>query len=340
LLEISKIHKTDIYHHIYKLIIELKATQVKVRSGLESKIEKIRERIEQKKLPKKYTYRWQRMCAKLTSLDIEELRELAQIEGIPYYNMKSKRELCQDFSEKLEEIIRQQRRQKIRYIKEDPEDPNNIHNNLTNEEKQHKQRYPELYSKKCYNDESVLSSDDVSDIKNEFLFTYEHNGKIWCEDIRALYKYVIENKQRKHPYDRTPLSDKLVNLIKDTYKKLQKTMITLEDSEEVPQLSKSSILTSKATSFVSFLYHPNPVSLFLESKSIIFNEFLMYLEEEDIVSQREISNILNLKDLLDKKIALVDLLTLKIKNDTNIIDGVSSMAVNITNVYNSVFSKD
>jgi hypothetical protein len=66
----------------------------------------------------------------------------------------------------------------------------------------------------------------------------------------------------------------------------------------------------------------------------------MYLEEEDIVSQREISNILNLKDLLDKKIALVDLLTLKIKNDTNIIDGVSSMAVNITNVYNSVFSKD
>jgi hypothetical protein len=66
----------------------------------------------------------------------------------------------------------------------------------------------------------------------------------------------------------------------------------------------------------------------------------MYLEDEDILSQREISNILNLKDLLDKKIVLVDLLTLKITNDTDIIDGVSSMAVNITNVYNSVFSRD
>ncbi len=340
LLEISKIHKTNVYHHIYKLIIKLKATQVKVRSGLESKIEKIKERIEQKKLPKKYTYHWQRMCAKLTSLDIEELRELAEIEGIPYYNMKSKRELCQDFSEKLEKMIVQQRRQKIRYTKEDPNDPNNIHNNLTNEEKQHIQRYPELYSKKCHNDDSVLSSDNVSDIKQEFLFTYEHNGKIWCDDIRALYEYVIERGVEQHPFDRTPLSENLIDLIRNTYEKLEKTMITLEDSEEVPQLSKSSILTSKATSLISLLYHPNPVSLFLESSSTNFNEFLMYLEDEDILSQREISNILNIKDLVDKKIALVDLLTLKIKNDRNLIDGISSMAVNITNVYNSVFSRD
>lgn len=340
LLEISKIHKTNVYHHIYKLIIELKVTQVKVLSGLESKIKKIKERIEQKKLPKKYTYHWQRMCAKLTSLDIEELREIAEIEGIPYYNMKSKRELCQDFSEKLEKMIVQQRRQKIRYTKEDSNDPNNIHNNLTNEEKQHIQRYPELYSKKCHNDDSVLSSDNVSDIKQEFLFTYEHNGKIWCDDIRALYKYVIEQGVEQHPFDRTPLSEKLIDLIRNTYEKLEKTMVTLEDSEEVPQLSKSSILTSKTTSLISLLYHPNPVSLFLESSSRIFNEFLMYLEDEDILSQREISNILNLKDLLDKKIVLVDLLTLKITNDTDIIDGVSSMAVNITNVYNSVFSRD
>lgn len=340
LLELAKISKTNVYHHIYKLIIDLKSIQIKVRSSLKSKIEKIKQRVEEKKLPKKYTYHWQRMCAKLTSLDIEELRELAEIEGIPYYNMKSKRELCQEFSEKLDEMIVQQRRMKIRYTKEDPNDPNNIHNNLTNEEKQHIQRYPELYSKKCHNDDSVLSSDNVSDIKQEFLFTYEHNGKIWCDDIRALYEYVVERGVEQHPFDRTPLSEKLIDLIRNTYEKLEKTMITLEDSEEVPQLSKSSILTSKATSLISLLYHPNSVSLFLESSSRNFNEFLMYLEDEDILSQREISNILNIKDLVDKKIALVDLLTLKIKNDRNLIDGISSMGVNITNVYNSVFSRN
>jgi hypothetical protein len=114
-------------------------------------------------------------------------------------------------------------------------------------------------------------------------------------------------------------------------------MISVEDQEQEQPMSKSSQLSAKATTFVNLLIHPNDINYFKESDEAIFNEFLMYLEDENIVSEREVSQIFSFDDLIDKKIALVDLLTLKIRNDPYVVDGISSMSSNITDVYNSVF---
>lgn len=217
---------------IYDLITLLKIEREKRKIIIQERLEKIKKYVERRHLPEKYKYKWQRMCAKLTTFDIEELRELAAIEGIKNFNMKSKRELCKELYEILDEIVEKQRQNKIRFTKEDPNDRKNIHNNLTEKERLDKIEHPELYKDKCHNDESVFTLDSISNVEPEFLFTYEHNNKLWCEDIRYLYRHVITEGKHTHPFDRTKLSNKIVRNIKNVYEHLQKTMTTLEDVED------------------------------------------------------------------------------------------------------------
>jgi len=220
---------------IYDLITLLKIEREKRKVIIQARLEKIKKYVKKRDLPEKYKYKWQRMCAKLTTFDIEELRELAAIEGVKNFNMKSKRELCKELYEILDEIVERQRLNKIRFTKEDLNDRKNIHNNLTEKERADKTKNPELYQDKCHNDESVFTLDSISNIKPEFLFTYEHNNKLWCEDIRYLYRHVITEGKNTHPFDRTKLSNKIVKNIKDTYEHLRETMTTLEDEEDEEQ---------------------------------------------------------------------------------------------------------
>jgi hypothetical protein len=116
-------------------------------------------------------------------------------------------------------------------------------------------------------------------------------------------------------------------------------MTTLKDqnSKNVP-ISKSSILTAKATTFVSLLIHPNPIDNFLKANLNKLNLFIIQLQQRDIISFRELQRISGkTMTLIEKKIALVDLLTLKINNDPFVVDGISSMSSNITDIYNQIF---
>jgi hypothetical protein len=334
---------------LYNFIAELLKQQVIVKQSLEKKIINIRTNIENTK-GIKTKYKWQKMCQKLTKWDIEQLRELAAIENIDNYTMKSKRELCKEFEEILQKKLAEQRRNRIRYIPEiePPKDTKDkqlneiferhIQNNLTPNEKKHKQRYPEQYSQKCQNNDSILG-DDLTDIKPEFFFTYKHNNKIFCDDIRTLYDQVIKRKDIKNPYDRTPLSPEVIKSIENTYKKLNDTMVSLKDDQvDDERIPLESILTSKTTDLLGLLFHHAPMENFLQSDKDIFREFVMHLEDEHILSNREAEYILGLPNLQAQKIGLVDLLTIKIRNDPNVVDGFSSMASNITDVYNSIFT--
>lgn len=340
---------------LYNFIARLMIARSKVQRSLQKKIKKIKNKID--KTRSQYKYKWQIICSSLKTWDIEQLRELAVIENIDNYTMKSKRELCKEFQEILQKKLDEQRRNRIRYIPEPepPKDPNDkqlnelfkrhIQNNLTDSEKKHKQRYPQQYSKKCQNSDSIFG-DDVNDIKPEFFFTYEHNNKIFCEDIRVLYDQIILSEKKGeedtlNPYDRTPLSQELVQSIKKAYNKLNDTMISLEDEEEQQEkLSLHDILTSKTADLSGLFFHHAPIENFINSDTSIFREFLMYLEDDNIISEREVEHILKIQDLQSQKIAAVDLLTIKIRNDPYIVDGISSMASNITDIYNSVFTDE
>jgi hypothetical protein len=334
-----------LYYFISKLMIQ----QAIVQKSLEKKILNIKKRVENKN-DGSTKYKWQKMCAKLQKWDIEQLRELAVIENIDNYQMKSKRELCKEFEEILQRKINDQRRQMIRYIPE-PEKPENpkdkqlnevfkrhIQNNLTDSEKKHKQRYSEQYSQKCQNNDS-LSGDDLTDIKPEFFFAYKHNDKIFCDDIRVLFEQIVKRGQEKSPYDRTPLSKELIQNIKKTYEKLNDTMLSLEDEQVEERIPVQSILTSKTTDLLGLLFHHAPIEKFLNSDDPIFKRFVMKLKDAEVISNREEGYVSSLGDLQSRKIALVDLLTMKIRNDVNVFDGISSMASNITDVYNGVFAQ-
>lgn len=337
------------YHFgLYNFIAALLIQRGIVQKSLQQKIINIRTRIE-KKQSTEFKYKWQQMCAKLTKWDIEQLRELAVIENIPNYQIKSKRELCKEFEEILQRKIDDHRRQMIRYIP-DPEKPSDakdtqlnelferhIQNNLTPNEQRHKQRYPQQYSQKCQNNDSLLG-DSLTDIKPEFFFTYKHNNKIFCDDIRILYDQVIKRQEINNPYDRTPLSQEVIRSIEKTYNKLKDTMLSLKDEENEQPVPLQSILTSKTTDLLALFFHHAPMENFIYSDEIAFTDFVMYLKIDSILSEREAQYIMDLPDLQSQKIGLVDLLTMKIRNDENVIDGFSSMASSITDIYNNVFT--
>jgi hypothetical protein len=341
--EINKTRNTGI---LYDFIAKILLNQAVIKKTLEQKIQNIKTRVLNK--DGKYKYKWQAMCAKLSDWGIEQLRELAAIENISNYSMKSKRELCKEFVEILERTLANQRRNQIRYIPEpeQPQDANDtelanlfnrhIQNNLTPAEQRHKERYPEQYSEKCENRDSLLG-DDLTDIKPEFFFTYRHNNKIFCDDIRSLYQYIIGGKKHS-PYDRTPFSDKLIKTIKQTYNKLEKTLVSMKDIETI--VPTESILTSKASDLSGLLFHHAPIENFLNANDYILREFIMYLEEEGVITGEEVEEyIFNNSDLITQKITLVDLLTRKIRNDQGMVGQYSSMASIITDVYNNVFSE-
>ena len=315
----------DIYSKIYELLGQLKYRQVKIQESLNIKLLRIKTRVEEQSLPGKYKYKWERMCAKLTKLDLEELRELALIEGITFVHMKSKRELCKELYEKLDQMVA----------------------DLS------------TYAQQCQNDFSVLTSDNVPKnlqdmdqpdfIKSQYLFTYKHNGLVYCDDIRALYKYINEsgrvwnktlNKyEYMHPDTRSALSESNVRAIERTYNNLDQKIITLNDESNVtPDMTPQQILSAFSTTFSSKLMtHAKNIQLYINSDQNTFQTFLISLKLDNVLSQNEIDNIQG--DLISQKLALVRHLTLKIDNDTVVTNGVpfSGMSAIITEIYNETF---
>lgn len=307
------------------LLLKLRMKQMEIKQSLREKILKIRTRVEKQVLPGKYKYKWERMCAKLTKLGLEDLRELALIEGITFVHMKSKRELCKELYEKLDEMVA----------------------NLSS------------YSQKCQNDFSVLTSDNVPKnredmdkpdfIKSQYLFTYKHNGLVYCDDIRALYKYINESGkvynrslneyEYMHPDTRSPLSNANVRAITRAYDNLVEKVITLDDeSDESKKLTPEQILSSTSTDFASKLPYPKDIGLYINSDQDKFGKFLSALRSERILSQNEINNIRG--DLITKKIELVRSLLQKIERDTVMTsDGrpISEAAYDIREIYNEIF---
>ena len=317
---------TNVYEKTYQLLENLKYIQVKIQESLNKKLLKIKTRVEEQSLPEKYKYKWERMCAKLTKLDLEELRELALIEDITFVHMKSKRELCKELYEKIDQMVA----------------------DLS------------TYTQQCQNDFSVLTSDNVPKnlqdidqpdfIKSQYLFTYKHNGLVYCDDIRALYKYINEsgrvwNRTLKkyeymHPDTRSALSESNVRAIERTYNNLLQKIITLHDNESdaTPDMTPQQILSAFSTTFSSKLMtHAKNIQLYINSDQNAFQTFLTSLKLENILSQNEIDNIQY--DLINQKLALARHLTLKIDNDTVVTNGVpfSGMSAIVAEIYNETF---
>ena len=255
-------------------------------------------------------FKWQNLCSKnkLNDLDIEELQELAIIEKIPYYLMMTKIELCSEFAKRFSNII--QGKKKIEPM--------------------------------CINTTSILGT-TINEIPPEFFFSYTHNNRIYCDDIRDLHKH-FEINGNKHPIDRSIMKQSVVNRINTWYDYLVNISNNMLDFDEEPVvISMISQLSSKMANLTSKMNYPKNPSLFINSNKEKFDEFLDELNKESIINSSEKITIIGLEDLNRKKLVLIDMLMLKIMNDpqqisiTGQLNPLSAIAINLSNIYNKVF---
>lgn len=257
----------------------------------------------------KNRFKWQNLCStkQLSILNMEELQELAILESIPYYLMMTKRELCAEFAKRFSNII--EGKKKI--------------------------------EPKCINTTSILGT-TIDQIPPEFFFSYIHNNKIYCDDIRDLNKH-FELNGNKHPIDRSIMKDSVVNRIIKWYKYLVNISNNMLDFDDPVVMSMTSQLSSKMASLSLKLNYPKDPSLFITSNQETFNKFLNELVKEEIINNTELRTIEGFEDLNRKKLLLIDMLMLKIKNDpqqvsiTGQSQPLSVIAINLSNTYNNIF---
>lgn len=291
-------------HEILEKILKIKYTQIMVKLSLYKKLNKIVNKNKHKR------FRWEKLCSieqlQKSQLQLEELHELAIIQKIPYFLLLSKRELCIEFAKRFQDLIDGKKR----------------------------------ILPSCLNSISIIG-DKLNEILPEFFFSYTHNNKVYCDDIRHLYKH-FEINGNIHPIDRTIIKDSIVHNIKEWYKFLTAVTNDLLDSGESPEIiSIKSQLSSKMASLANKLSYAKNPQLFIDASKQTIYQFINSLKNYTILNDTELKNLSNFTNLDQYKLVLIDLLLIKIKNDTNQINTnvgtLSSVAINISNIYNEIF---
>lgn len=303
--QFNKLIENDDYQNIYKMLVRVKYNKKIMNFYLENKIKKISENVRQKYL--KSRFKWQTLCKSLTkTTHLQTLRELAIIENIKNPQMMTKRQLCGEFSKKLQKLIDNQKKS------------------------------PEL----CSNDRSYLTGETVDEIPSEFFISYKHKNKIFCDDIRYMKKQ-IDSNEGMHPGFREKLSETTINKINNIYNKLLKTTNKMDDFEEeqekiTPEINMNRKLTT-LISKTSGNGYINDQQLFANANLNLFNKFLDKLSD-NILSENEKLHINNVNSLIDKKTHLINLLILKIDNDPYQQGNISEIATNLVISYNEIFN--
>ena len=251
-------------------------------------------------------FKWSNLCQpdKLGQrFDMDELRELASLEGIPLFLFLTKRELCAELSKRFQTVIEQKLKVQSR----------------------------------CTNTTSILG-DELNDIPPEFFYAYEHNNKVYCDDIRYLKQQFDTN--RKNPYDNLPVSTEVVTQVNEWYDHLTRVTNTMEDlfvSPQVQGTSEKSVLSSKAAELGNLLNYVN-ITLFLESNKETVDRFVHTLFDEEILTNNELYS-LNATggDLVKYKTQIVELLITKIKHELHNGAAYSSIAINTSVVFREIF---
>ena len=143
------------------------------------------------------------------------------------------------------------------------------------------------------------------------------------------------------------MSQRLVRNVDIWYNKLLDTTVTMDDlfTEPEPVMSVSSILSSKATEFVSQLNYPNNVTYFINADLNKIKAFVNELVTEGIMFPAEKARLSIIADATQYKLLLIDILLLKFRNDPAQItlengQVLSSLAINTSNIYNNHFYND
>jgi hypothetical protein len=290
----------------FLITLVLMCLQTQVKASLNAKLKQI---VNAKAITGNYRFKWQRLCTQLSSnVDLEDLKELATLEGIPHYLFMTKNELCVELAKRFETLVDGKKR----------------------------------IEGQCINSTSITLT-DIKDIPPEFFYAYSHNNKLYCDDIRDLMSHFDINGPT-HPIDRTKISKKVVREVQMLHKALTQKVTTMDDFDQPKEIIPTqSLLSSKMTQLASKLNYPNDVSIFVSATKPSMELFVNKLVEQNIISPQDRISLRVLQNLEQYKLTLIELLLLKIKNDPHKIalpnsrEPLSEIAINLSNVYNEVF---
>ena len=263
-------------------------------------------RAERRAVNKRLRFKWQELCDVNSIVSVDVLRGLALEANIPSAATLSKRELCAAFS---------------RLWSSQADDAATALPGCTNE--RGLMQYP------------------VADTPPEFFYRYTHEGTVYCDDIRHLYRHVQTSTQ--NPYTNRPYSPQIIDDIKATYRRVQTTARSMADfDDDEPHLvSFSSHLTRKLADLMSRLYYPNNPELFRGASEVHFAVFVQSLHDARVVTANERARVDGQSTLDERKALLVDLLILKIDQDPEQVPTshgpVSRVAYEASEVYNNLF---
>ena len=202
---------------------------------------------------------------------------------------------------------------------------------LFNKQEQVKQ----LMLPKCHNDQTILLT-DLKDVPGIYFYNTEINGKLFCGDIRELGQI----NTNKDPWTNQDFTQEL-NKIKQEVNKYQSIIEDLEDDSDIVQETMTSTIRRAVLKILERLRYPKDVELFVNATNKTINEFINKLYDSHIISSNDKNNLLQIGDLNGKKLAIANVLELKIANDTTIVTingvSISSLLVELEELYNSTF---
>jgi hypothetical protein len=192
---------------------------------------------------------------------------------------------------------------------------------------------------KCTNDSTILLT-DLKDVPSLFFYNTEINGKMFCGDIREL----IEIKNNKNPWTNEEFKN---NEMQQIISKIDKLKLLLEnlndiDEEEVVNENINSTIRRAMSNVLEKLRYPNQVNNYVNAKLRQVNNFINVLKEENVISENDSVKINKITNIENKKLALANLLYIKLENTTEYVEmsgiRISSMSVVLEELYNRIFN--
>jgi len=241
------------------------------------------------KMESTYNYRSEKVCDVFNVLDKEELFMVADLYGID--EKLSRFQICQ----KLKDIL------------------------------DGKIKGKEEALGTCNNVETGILQTDIKDIDPRSFFTFEQNGKIYCEEVEALYEQIFTHGLTKNAFTNQPFSEDIKKRVKKHYNIYIKDRIP---EEEKPQET----LTALYAKLHGFLYYPVTNTKFEDSSIEDLEEFVSSLP----IRIQKNSNLLEYKKNIMK--GLIDY----IEDDQDAVvqpDGrrIKTSAVLVTQLWNDYY---
>jgi ankyrin repeat protein len=187
---------------------------------------------------------------------------------------------------------------------------------------------------KCTNDDTLFGT-DLKDVHPMFFYTIKENNKLFCGDIREFIKL----EEKKNPYTRTKFTETQINKMKEEYNNLKTFIKNIDDKEEVIQETIEITLRRAMNNVLNELSYVVDVEQYVNADDEKINRFINSLKI--ILSVNDIESLNKINQLPNKKLALANILKLKLDNDTNVIisggNKISELRSGLQEIYNNTF---